>query len=92
MSTIPQAIGALHEALNLGISIPSQFSILGFDDADLRMDTFPPMAAVCQDARQVGAAAAEVALKLLANPDAPPLRHVLNTWLELRGSIGPVPS
>jgi DNA-binding LacI/PurR family transcriptional regulator len=88
--TDPQvAIGALHEALNEGISIPGQFSILGFDDADLRLDTFPPMAAVCQDARQVGAVAAQAALTLLANPDAPPQRHVLNTWLELRGSIGP---
>lgn len=84
------AIGALHEALNQGISIPGQFSILGFDDADLRLDTFPPMAAVCQDARQVGSVAAQAALALLSNPDAPPQRHVLNTWLELRGSIGPV--
>lgn len=89
--TDPQvAIGALHESLNQGIKIPGQFSILGFDDADMRLDTFPPMAAVCQDARQVGAVAAQIALTLLANPDAPPQRHVLNTWLELRGSVGPV--
>lgn len=81
------AIGAMYEALKLGINIPGQLSILGFDDADLRLNTFPPMAAVCQDARQVGAVAAEAALTLLANPDAPPQRHVLNTWLELQGSV-----
>ncbi|MFG0250768.1 MAG: LacI family DNA-binding transcriptional regulator [Phycisphaeraceae bacterium JB051] len=91
--TDPQmAIGALHEALNLGIRVPEQFSILGFDDAELRLDTFPSMAAVCQDARQVGAVAAQAALELLANPDAPPQRHVLNTWLQTQGSIGPVPT
>ena len=86
------AIGALHDALQSGIKVPQQLSIVGFDDADLRLETFPPMAAVCQDARQVGATAARAAMALLTQPDLPPQRHVLSTWLELRGSVGPAPT
>ena len=85
------AIGALHEALRSGLPAPEQLSILGFDDASLRLETYPPMAAVCQDARQVGATAAQAAMSLLSNPDLPPQRHVLDTWLELHGSVGPAP-
>ena len=86
------AVGAMYEALKQGIRIPQQLSILGFDDSDLRLNTFPPMAAVCQDAQQVGAVAAEAAITLLTNPQAPPQRHVLSTWLELQGSVGPANS
>ncbi|MEM1099757.1 MAG: LacI family DNA-binding transcriptional regulator [Planctomycetota bacterium] len=83
------AIGALHESLTVGISVPEQLSILGFDDANLRLETYPPMAAVCQDARQIGATAAQAAMSLLNQSDLPAQRHVLDTWLELRGSIAP---
>lgn len=86
------AIGALHEALHVGVSVPSQLSILGFDDAELRLETYPPMAAICQDTRQLGALAAQAAMALLANPKLPPQRHILSTWLELRGSVGPAPT
>ena len=86
------AIGALHEALQSGVRVPQQLSIIGFDDANLRLETYPPMAAVCQDARQVGATAARAAMSLLGNPDLPPQRYVLDTWLELRGSVGPGPA
>lgn len=85
-------VTALHEALRQGIRVPEELSILGFDDAETRLETFPPMAAVCQDTRLIGSTAALAVLELLDNPDAPPPRHVLDTWVELHPSVGPVPN
>ena len=86
------AVAALHEALRTGIKVPDELSILGFDDADLRLETFPPMAAVCQNTRLIGSTAAAAVLKLLNNSQTPPQRHVLPTWLELHPSVGPAPT
>lgn len=84
------AVASLHEALRRGIRVPEELSIMGFDDADLRLETFPPMAAVCQNTRLVGATAATAVLKLLQDAQAPPQRHILKTWLEVHPSVGPV--
>ena len=83
------AIGALSEAHQLKISVPEDLSILGFDDADARFDTFPCMAAVCQDTRQVGQEACKSLLTLIEEADHEPIRKTLPTWLETHPSIGP---
>lgn len=83
------AVSSLHEALEQKIRIPQELSILGFDDAELRLETYPRMAAVCQDTRLVGSTAATAVLRLLEDSESPPQRHVLNTWVEMQGSVGP---
>ena len=50
-------VGMCHEAQRIGVSIPGQLSVLGFDDADQRFATFPRLSAVCQDAEGLGRAA-----------------------------------
>ncbi|MEL6311166.1 MAG: LacI family DNA-binding transcriptional regulator [Pseudomonadota bacterium] len=84
-------VAALHEALRQGIRVPEDLSILGFDDAQTRLETYPPMAAVCQDTRLIGSTAASAVLDLLDDPDAEPKQCVLDTWLELHPSVGPAP-
>tara|TARA_R110000782_G_scaffold20398_5_gene55132 strand:+ start:35982 stop:37028 length:1047 start_codon:yes stop_codon:yes gene_type:complete len=51
-------VGALHKCLQLGIRVPKDLSIVGFDDGDIRMRTFPRFTAVCQDAQALGLEAA----------------------------------
>ena len=38
----------------MGVKIPQDVSIVGFDDTDSRSNVFPTMSAVCQDTRQLG--------------------------------------
>jgi DNA-binding LacI/PurR family transcriptional regulator len=51
-------IGALHRCLRLGIKVPHDLSIVGFDDSVTRFQTFPKYTAVCQDAVALGVEAA----------------------------------
>lgn len=51
-------IGAIHKCLRLGIKIPRDLSIVGFDDSVTRYQTYPRYTAVCQDAVSLGVEAA----------------------------------
>lgn len=85
------AVGALTESLRRGIKIPQDLSILGFDDADMRFDTFPSMSSVCQNVRDLGREACMALKTLIEDPKHHPVRRTLNTWIEYHGSIGPGP-
>jgi DNA-binding LacI/PurR family transcriptional regulator len=60
------ALGMLRGLQEQGLSVPGDFSIVGFDDGDLRQLSYPLMSAVCQDAVQVGGKAVEVLRELIA--------------------------
>lgn len=81
------AVGAIHEARHLGLRVPDDLSVVGFDDADLRFVVWPAMTAVCQDAVGIGRAAFEVLHQLIERPGQPTApRRVLQTWFEVHGS------
>ena len=54
------ACGAINEAHKLGLRIPEEMSILGFDDSDTRFSVEPTMTAICQDSRELGRLAYEL--------------------------------
>ena len=87
-------IGAVNEAHRLGVSIPDELSIVGFDDGDDRYNVFPNLTAVCQDAAQVGyeAFASLTRLINLGSGDREPIRQAMTTWLEVHDTTGPGPS
>lgn len=81
-------IGLLNESRVLGLDIPKDLSVVGFDDVDIRYSTAPSLSAVCQDARRLG----EEALRRLVNqftndsvdsdlPDTP-----MQAWFEVNAS------
>lgn len=82
------AVGAINEAHALGVRIPEDLSIVGFDDTDMRENLYPKLSAVCQDARQLG----YDAMAALLDRAAAPVRKVLPTWLELHGTTAPPPA
>src|SRR3954464_2295843 len=54
------ACGAINEARKLGLKVPEEMSILGFDDSDTRFSVAPTMTAICQDSRELGRRAFEM--------------------------------
>lgn len=81
------AVGAVKRAHELGMRIPRELSIIGFDDTDMRFAVYPTLTAVCQDASQLGF---EAARWLIGGPHAGPLRRTIPTYLEINASVGPV--
>jgi DNA-binding LacI/PurR family transcriptional regulator len=90
------AAGAINEAHKLGLKIPDEFSILGFDDTESRYVVDPTMTAVCQDSRESGRAAYELLLGLCNIPrekwEASEPRIVLGkAWFEINHTTGMAP-
>lgn len=83
-------IGALSEARKLGIDVPGDLSILGFDDFDARYALYPTLTAICQDAVAMGREALTALFGMLDQPDgAPVVKRAMRAWLEVHGSTGP---
>jgi DNA-binding LacI/PurR family transcriptional regulator len=91
------ADGVIHEAHRMGLQIPDELSIVGFDDTDSRFAVYPTMTAVCQDAETLGRQTLELLLQRLVIPpgereSAPAHRQsVGNAWLEINHTTGWAP-
>src|SRR3954452_21570720 len=69
------AIGAVGAAAELGLRLPQDVSIVGFDDVQLAQHLNPPLTTLRQDKLGLGAAAAEALIARIAGAgDRPPLR------------------
>jgi len=91
--TDPMAtLGGLRRCHELGVHIPGELSIVGFDDSDVRWHTFPACTCVCQDARMLGAEAARWLTRLLAGQVDGPLQSVRATSFEINKTTAPAPS
>ena len=51
-------VGAVNRAHALGLRIPDDLSVIGFDDTDMRFAVHPTLTAVCQNAASLGREAA----------------------------------
>ena len=86
------AIGAMRAARDLGLRIPDDLSVVGFDDIDLAAHVDPPLTTVHQPIRQKGADAVRLLLAEVEQREANRPEHIrLETRLIVRGSTGPVP-
>ena len=85
------AFGAVLECQRLGIKIPGEVSIVGFDDLDFASQLVPPLTTIDVPADKIGEAAAEY---LLAAIDARPnlLAPQISVNLIVRGSTAPPPN
>ncbi|PKO00326.1 MAG: transcriptional repressor PurR [Chloroflexi bacterium HGW-Chloroflexi-4] len=84
------AIGAMRAAHDLGIQIPRDLSIIGFDDISLTSYTSPRLTTIHQDKDLIGELSVKQLLNRIQNPDLPAARIVLPTRLVIRESTGPV--
>ncbi|MFG1925914.1 LacI family DNA-binding transcriptional regulator [Cryptosporangium sp. NPDC048952] len=86
------AFGVIRTANDLGLRVPEDLSVIGFDDHPLAGTFRPALTTVRQDIRAKGQAAAEALAAVLGRSSAPagPAPHVvLPTELVLRDSTAP---
>jgi alanine racemase len=84
------AIGAIAAARELGLGVPVDLSVVGFDDLDIARHLAPPLTTVHQDVREKGDAAVRLLAGAIDAPLAPPESVRLATTLEIRASTAPV--
>jgi LacI family transcriptional regulator len=83
-----QALGALFACQRLGLSIPDDVSIIGFDDLPMVRIANPPLTTVHVPAHEMGEAAAE-ALVRAADTQTPIRSQSLDATIVMRGSHAP---
>ncbi|MDQ0110886.1 LacI family DNA-binding transcriptional regulator [Paenibacillus harenae] len=80
------AIGALQAAKEMGIRIPHDCSIIGFDDTVLASVTDPPLTTIAQPIEQMGQIAVQLLVRKIGRPGERPERIVLRPELSIRQS------
>jgi LacI family transcriptional regulator len=84
------AVGALRRAAKLGLNVPGDVSITGFDDLELAQIAQPPLTTVHVPHREMGRRAALALVGMVK--DGVPLESLeLEANLVLRMTLGPVP-
>jgi len=85
-----QAMGVLEAARQLGIQVPGQLSVIGYDDIEVA--GYLGLTTMRQLLFESGQRGVELLLDALDNPGAKPVREVLPTELVVRTTTGPAPS
>ena len=87
------ATGVLRTAQQLGIDVPGELSVVGFDDAPFAATSTPPLTTVRQDIAEKGRTAVELLTQLIdakaAGEELAPTHILLPTRLVVRESTGP---
>ena len=79
-------LGALETIHNLGLKIPEEIAIIGFDDMPWSISLNPPLSAVSQPGYDIGKRAAEMLFHRIDDPESAFARVVLSTKLIIRSS------
>ena len=81
-------VGALRAARSLGLRIPEDVALVGFDDLEWTTLVQPPVTVVRQPVADLGRVAGERLLRRLEGDTGPPKRIRLDANLIVRGSCG----
>lgn len=85
------ALGAIRAARQLGLDVPRDISVVGFDDSPLIAFTDPPMTTIRQPVTAMGQAAVRALLEEVGGTPAPHSEFVFMTELVVRGSTASGP-
>lgn len=90
-STDTLAIGAVKAAADLGLGVPRDLSVVGFDDIPLAEFVVPSLTTVRQPLAEMAAIAVNDLLAMVADPsfEPEPLRRLTPTLIERESATGP---
>lgn len=85
-------IGAVRAAADMGLSLPKDLSLVGYDDIPMANYLVPRLTTVTKDTHVSGKIAFETLMKRMQNPDLPRQKIQTTARLIIRESTGPAPS
>lgn len=80
------AVGVIHALSELGLSVPDDVSVLGYDNIPIASYMIPQLSTVAQPIIEMGETAVELLFALLGDPARPTEQAVLKTRLIVRQS------
>ncbi len=83
------ALLVIERAARMGLSVPRELSVVGFDDIDEAERADPPLTTVRVEKQEMGAKAVQVVMDLIAHPGAKPKRLDTPVRLMERASTAP---
>jgi len=83
------AFGAINELRRMGLRVPEDVSVVGFDDLFLSEAFHPPLTTVSQPRMEIGRQAMRLLLDRIAGEPAPPRPVEMETVLRVRGTTAP---
>lgn len=83
------ALGALNAAAELGIGVPDDLTVIGFDDIDMASWAVFDLTTIRQDLPEMARIAVRQLVERIEDSELPPRRGVVETRRVLRGSHGP---
>lgn len=87
------ALGVMAAASELGIAVPDQLSVVGFDDAPQARFIRPAITSVNQNVRKMGEMAGQALIQASREKSQPaPKQYHIPYTLEVRNSVGTAPS
>lgn len=81
------AIGAVKGLFEAGKNVPNDYSIIGFDDAEISQYMTPGLTTIRQQISLKGQKAVELLLKHIEDPTLPKQEEILPLQLVVRGSV-----
>jgi DNA-binding LacI/PurR family transcriptional regulator len=85
------AIGALRAANDLGLRVPADLSLVGYDDIPLASYLAPRLTTSSKDMVRVGREVVKLLLARIQDPDLPHQRVAIEARFIIRESTGPAP-
>jgi DNA-binding LacI/PurR family transcriptional regulator len=79
-------VGAVKMAHELGVEIPSDISVVGFDDTDVRHSVTPTLTAICQDAASLGFEASRWLTHAIVRGSRAPFKKTQTAFFEVNQS------
>ena len=86
------AAGVLAVAHSMGLGVPEDLSVVGFDDAPLASQVWPALTTIRQPIPDMAGQAVQLLLRNLSGEPADHSKHVLPSSLTFRQSTGPAPN
>jgi Transcriptional regulators len=89
VANLDLTLGAILSIKSLGLKIPDDIAVIGFDDSDWAQILTPPLTTISQPVYDLGATAAEMLIKNIENDNSKKEKSIVtfNTKLIERGSV-----